>query len=203
MIYNQKNALTIAEQLINIEAVKISIENPFTWTSGIKSPIYCDNRLTLSDFNIRDLIKHTFIRLIKEHFENVECIAGVATAGIPHASFIADSLNKPLVYVRNKPKGHGLGNQIEGKVIPGQKIVVVEDLVSTGKSSLDAVKALRDSGCDVLGMVAIFTYGFSETYRLFEKNKCPLWTLCDYEILRQINSELPDFQPDFSSTSLN
>jgi orotate phosphoribosyltransferase len=196
MIFNNKIAINIAKKLIEIEAVKISIDNPFTWTSGIKSPIYCDNRISLSDVNLRDLIKHTFIKCINEHFSNVDCIAGVATAGIPHSSFIADFLNKPLVYVRNKPKEHGLSNQIEGKILPGQRVLVVEDLVSTGKSSLSAVKALRDNGCDVIGMVAIFTYGFKQTNRIFEEENIPLWTLCDYQILKDINSQLPDFQPD-------
>jgi orotate phosphoribosyltransferase len=197
MIYNENIAKSIANDLIRIEAVKISVDSPFTWTSGIKSPVYCDNRITLSDVDVRNNIKNSLIKCISEKFPEVNCIAGVATAGIPQGSMISDYMNLPFVYVRNKPKGHGLGNQIEGRVQQGQKVVVVEDLVSTGKSSLEAVQALRDAGCDVVGMVAIFTYGFDKTYKIFEEMNVPLWTLSDYQTLKGIKTELPEFQPEF------
>ncbi len=196
MIYNENIAKSIANDLIRIEAVKISVDSPFTWTSGIKSPVYCDNRITLSDVDVRNNIKNSLIKCISEKFPEVNCIAGVATAGIPQGSMISDYMNLPFVYVRNKPKGHGLGNQIEGRVQQGQKVVVVEDLVSTGKSSLEAVQALRDAGCDVVGMVAIFTYGFDRTYKIFEEMNVPLWTLSDYQTLKGIKTELPEFQPE-------
>ncbi len=196
MIYNENIAKSIANDLIRIEAVKISVDSPFTWTSGIKSPVYCDNRITLSDVDVRNNIKNSLIKCISEKFPEVNCIAGVATAGIPQGSMISDYMNLPFVYVRNKPKGHGLGNQIEGRVQQGQKVVVVEDLVSTGKSSLEAVQALRDTGCDVVGMVAIFTYGFDRTYKIFEEMNVPLWTLSDYQTLKGIKTELPEFQPE-------
>ena len=196
MIYNENIAKSIANDLIRIEAVKISVDSPFTWTSGIKSPVYCDNRITLSDVDVRNNIKNSLVKCISEKFPEVNCIAGVATAGIPQGSMISDYMNLPFVYVRNKPKGHGLGNQIEGRVQQGQKVVVVEDLVSTGKSSLEAVQALRDVGCDVVGMVAIFTYGFDRTYKIFEEMNVPLWTLSDYQTLKGIKTELPEFQPE-------
>jgi orotate phosphoribosyltransferase len=196
MIYNQETSKLIASLLLQIEAVKISTDKPFTWTSGIKSPIYCDNRITLSDINVRDTIKHSLVRCIREKFYSVDSIAGVATAGIPQASLVSDYLNLPLIYVRNKPKEHGLGNQIEGKLIPGQKVVIIEDLVSTGKSSLEAVDAIRNAGGVVLGMMAIFTYGFEKTYRLFKEKNVDLWTLSDYETLKFFNSNLPEFQPE-------
>lgn len=196
MIYNENIAKSIANDLIRIEAVKISVDSPFTWTSGIKSPVYCDNRITLSDVDVRNNIKNSLVKCISEKFPEVNCIAGVATAGIPQGSMISDYMNLPFVYVRNKPKGHGLGNQIEGRVQQGQKVVVVEDLVSTGKSSLEAVQALRDAGCDVVGMVAIFTYGFDKTYKIFEEMNVPLWTLSDYQTLKGIKTELPEFQPE-------
>ena len=130
MIYNESISKSIANDLIRIEAVKISVGSPFTWTSGIKSPVYCDNRITLSDVDVRNNIKNSLVNCITEKFPEVNCIAGVATAGIPQGAIISDSMNLPFVYVRNKPKGHGLGNQIEGRIKPGQKVVVVEDLVS-------------------------------------------------------------------------
>ena len=196
MIYNENIAKSIANDLIRIEAVKISVDTPFKWTSGIKSPVYCDNRITLSDVDVRNNIKKCLVKCISEKFPEVNCIAGVATAGIPQGSMISDYMSLPFVYVRNKPKGHGLGNQIEGRVQQGQKVVVVEDLVSTGKSSLEAVQALRDAGCVVVGMVAIFTYGFDKTYKIFEEMNVPLWTLSDYQTLKGIKTELPEFQPE-------
>lgn len=149
----------IAKHLLQIKAVSLKPDEPFTWASGIKSPIYCDNRLTLSYPEVRGDIAEGLKDLILTHFEGAEVVAGTATAGIPHAALAADRLNVPMCYVRSKPKAHGKGNQIEGAVSPGQKVVVVEDLISTGGGVLEVVGALEEEGCDVLGVVAIFTYG--------------------------------------------
>src|ERR1700733_3732544 len=146
----------VAEFLLQIKAIKLQPNNPFTWASGWKSPIYCDNRITLSHPTIRTYIRQQLTRLIQEEFGPVGCIAGVATAGIPQGALIAQELGLPFIYVRSKPKEHGMGNLIEGEVLPGKRIVVVEDTISTGKSSLQAVEALRSAGYEVAGMVAIF-----------------------------------------------
>ncbi|WP_338754729.1 orotate phosphoribosyltransferase [Bacillus sp. FJAT-52991] len=148
----------IAEKLLEIKAVFLQPNEPFTWSSGIKSPIYCDNRLTLSYPEVRKTIASGLVSLIKEHYPEAELIAGTATAGIPHAAWVSDLMDLPMCYVRSKAKGHGKGNQIEGKAEPGTKVVVVEDLISTGGSAVTAVEALREAGCDVLGIVSIFTY---------------------------------------------
>ena len=150
----------VASKLLQIKAIRLNLENPFTWASGWKSPIYCDNRLSLSYPDIRDYIKLALKTLIQEQFTSTEVIAGVATAGIPQGALVADSLALPFIYVRSKPKGHGMTNMIEGVIKPGQKVVLVEDLISTGGSSIRAAVALRDAGFDVLGLVSIFTYGF-------------------------------------------
>ena len=173
----------VAAQLLQIEAIRLNLENPFTWASGWKSPIYCDNRLSLSYPHIRDFIKIALKSLIQQEFENTEAIAGVATAGIPQGALVADSLSLPFLYVRSKAKGHGLTNMIEGVAQAGQKVVLVEDLISTGGSSLKALDALRDAGCDVKGMAAIFTYGFKVSEENFKKKKCKLVTLSDYDTL--------------------
>ena len=183
MIYNNVVAREVAEYLLEIKAVVLNPSQPFTWASGLKSPIYCDNRKTLSYPRVRTFIKTAFADIISEEFEGVEVIAGVATAGIPHGILIADILNLPFVYVRDKPKGHGLENLIEGKLDKGQKVVVIEDLISTGGSSLKAVEALRRVGAEVMGLGAIFTYGFEKSVKAFEIEKCPLFTLSSYEIL--------------------
>jgi orotate phosphoribosyltransferase len=159
-ILNDQIAAEVADKLLEIEAIRLQPDQPFTWASGWKSPIYCDNRLSLSYPKVRNLIKEQLIRGIKNYFPGVETIAGVATAGIPQGALLANDLNLPFIYVRSKAKGHGMENMIEGKVVPGQKVVVVEDLISTGGSSLKAVQDLRNSGFEVLGMVAIFSYGF-------------------------------------------
>jgi len=177
--YSQKVALALLE----IEAIKLRPEQPFKWASGWNSPIYCDNRLSLSFPAARNLIKEGLIALIKENFKDVEAIAGVATAGVPQGAILADALNLPFVYVRPKPKDHGMENLIEGKIVKGQKIVVVEDLISTGGSSLKAVEALRDGGFNILGMVAIFTYGFNTAVENFKNAKVTLHTLSNYEAL--------------------
>ncbi|MBS1595667.1 MAG: orotate phosphoribosyltransferase [Bacteroidetes bacterium] len=183
MIYNNVVAREVAEYLLEIKAVVLSPDQPFTWASGLKSPIYCDNRKTLSYPRVRTFIKTAFAEIISEEFKGAEVIAGVATAGIPHGALVADVLNLPFVYVRDKPKGHGLENQIEGKLEQGQKVVVIEDLISTGGSSLKAVEALRAAGGDVMGLGAIFTYGFDKSVKAFEEAKCKFFTLSNYESL--------------------
>ncbi len=183
MIYNNVVAREVAEYLLEIKAVVLSPDQPFTWASGLKSPIYCDNRKTLSYPRVRTFIKTAFAEIISEEFKGVEVIAGVATAGIPHGALVADVLNLPFVYVRDKPKGHGLENQIEGKLEQGQKVVLIEDLISTGGSSLKAVEALRAAGADVMGLGAIFTYGFDKSVVAFEEAKCKFFTLSNYESL--------------------
>ncbi len=178
-------ATTLAEKLIQIQALKINVQTPFTWASGWQSPVYCDNRKLLSFPHVRDYVKSELANTIMESFPEAEALAGVATAGIPHATLAADLLKLPLIYVRSKPKGHGLGNQIEGVLTSGQKVVVIEDLVSTGKSSLEAVQALRDAGAEVIGMCALFTYGFPQADEAFEKAGVKLITLSDYPALME------------------
>lgn len=175
----------IAEKLLEIEAVKLSPKNPFKWASGWNSPIYCDNRLTLSYPSIRTLIKNEFVKLIQTELPSVEAIAGVATAGIPQGALIADALNIPFLYVRASAKSHGLENRVEGRISKGQKIVVVEDLVSTGGSSISAIEALRHSGAEVLGLVAIFSYGFDVATQNFSKANLKTHYLCDYNAMVQ------------------
>jgi orotate phosphoribosyltransferase len=172
-----------AEYLLQINAIKLQPSNPFTWASGWKSPIYCDNRKTLSFPEVRSFIGSSFASLIKELYPDAEVIAGVATGAIAHGVLAADRLELPFIYVRSEAKEHGLGNQIEGFFKPGQKVVVIEDLISTGGSSLNAVRALRDAGCVVLGMAAIFTYEFKKATDAFEKENCRLDTLSNYTAL--------------------
>ncbi len=178
---------TIAEKvafsLLNIAAVKLRPEQPFQWASGWNSPIYCDNRFTLSYPEVRTLIKDSLVTLIAAEFPQAESVAGVATAGIPQAALIADAMQLPMIYVRPKPKDHGMGNMIEGKITPGQKVVVVEDLISTGGSSLKAVEALKDAGFEVLGMVSIFTYGFEIANDNFNNAGVKLFSLSNYDTL--------------------
>lgn len=173
----------VAISLLKIEAVRLRPNEPFKWASGWNSPIYCDNRLTLSFPESRNLIRDGLVDLIQKIYPSCECIAGVATAGIPQAAIIADKMNLPMIYVRPKPKDHGMQNLIEGKITKGQKIVVVEDLISTGGSSLKAVEALQDGGFEVLGMVGIFTYGFPVAEENFKKAGISLHTLCNYDEL--------------------
>lgn len=180
---------TIAEQLLEIKAVYLQPDNPFTWASGIRSPIYCDNRLTLSYPEIRKAIARGLTSLIKEHFPDAEMIAGTATAGIPHAAWVSDALDLPMCYVRSKPKGHGKGNQIEGKAAPGQKVVVVEDLISTGGSVIEAVNALRESGCEVLGVISIFTYELQKGKEQLDAAGIQAYSLCDYTSLIEVAKE--------------
>jgi len=173
----------IAEKLLQINAIKLNIEHPYTWASGWKSPIYCDNRKILSFPFIRDFIKSEMCNIIFQTFSNADMIAGVATAGIAWGALAADQLKLPFIYVRPKPKEHGLGNQIEGFYEPGKRVVVVEDLVSTGKSSLQVVDVLKAASLEVEGMVSIFNYGFSEAKNAFEKYGLTLKSLTDYDSL--------------------
>lgn len=173
-------AKIVAKKLLEINAIKLNVETPFNWASGWKSPIYCDNRLALSYPEVRTYIKNQLAKTIQENFKGVEAIAGVATAGIPQGALVADALNVPFIYIRSKPKGHGMENLIEGKVTPGQKVVVIEDLVSTGGSSLKAIEALVKSDISVLGMVSIFTYGFSVAEENFKKANVKLISLSSY-----------------------
>ena len=167
--------------MLKIKAIKLQPNNPFTWASGWKSPFYCDNRKTLSYPELRSFVKTELSRVILENFDGVDAIAGVATGAIPQGALVADELFKPFVYVRSKPKDHGLENLIEGELKPGMKVVVVEDLISTGGSSLKAVEAIRNNGCEVIGMVAAFTYGFNVAKEAFQKAKVKLITLTNYE----------------------
>ena len=170
----------VAAKLLQIEAIRLSLESPFTWASGWKSPIYCDNRLSLSYPSVREFIKLALKSLIQQEFEKTEAIAGVATAGIPQGALVADALGLPFLYVRSKAKGHGMTNMIEGVTQAGQKVVLVEDLISTGGSSIKAAIALRDAGIDVLGMVSIFTYGFDIAEQNFANEGLRVATLSNY-----------------------
>ncbi len=176
-------ALKIAEFLLQIKAVKLSPKKPFTWASGWKSPIYCDNRKTLSYPAIRTYIRQQFVHVINHEFGRPDMIAGVATGGIAHGALVAHDLGLPFVYVRSTAKEHGMKNQVEGDLTTGRSVVVVEDLVSTGTSSLNAVQALREAGCEVKGMVSIFTYGFDEAVKRFEQDKVKLRSLTNYSLL--------------------
>jgi orotate phosphoribosyltransferase len=180
------DAMATAEKLMQVGAVKLDPSQPFTWASGWKSPIYCDNRKILSHPFIRDFIKSELSNLVFEKFPDAELIAGVATAGIPWGALIADQLKLPFVYVRPKPKEHGMGNQVEGDIVAGQKTVVVEDLISTGKSSLQVVEVLKNLGVEVAGMVSIFNYRFQHAANAFEEAGIELWSLTDYNHLVEL-----------------
>lgn len=183
MIYNNVVAREVAEYLLGIKAVVFNASQPFTWASGLKSPIYCDNRRTLSFPKVRNFIKTSFADIISDEFKQAEVIAGVATAGIPHGVLVADVLNLPFIYVRDKPKGHGLENLIEGNLEENQKVLVIEDLISTGGSSLKVVEAIRSAGAEVVSLGAIFTYGFQKSVKAFEDASCSYFTLSNYEVL--------------------
>lgn len=179
----------VAGYLLQIKAIKLQPANPFTWASGWKSPIYCDNRKTLSYPEVRSFIAESFASRVRELYPDAQYIAGVATGAIAHGMLVADRLGLPFIYVRSGAKEHGLGNQIEGFYEPGSRVVVIEDLISTGGSSLSAVKALRDAGCEVMGMLAIFTYGFSKATAAFEDMHCHLDTLSNYGSLIELALE--------------
>jgi orotate phosphoribosyltransferase len=189
MIYNKDSAAKVAENLLQIKAIKLNNAKPFTWASGLKSPIYCDNRIALSYPKIRTYIRQQIVEAIEEKFGKTDVIAGVATAGIPQAALVAAAMGLPLVYVRSSEKKHGMTNKIEGVINEGQSVVVIEDLVSTGKSSLNAVDALRDAGANVKGMVAIFTYGLKKADENFKAKNCKLVTISDYEHLVNLATE--------------
>lgn len=186
----------IADSLLQIKAIKLDPANPFTWASGWKSPIYCDNRKTLSYPKVRKQIYKGFVKLISEKYPEAELFAGVATGAIAHGVLAAEEAGMPFIYVRSAPKSHGMTNQVEGEYKPGAKVVVIEDLVSTGGSSLNAVQALRDAGCEVLGMVAIFTYGFPDAEENFAKAGVKLDTLSNYEAMIELATERGYVNPD-------
>ncbi|HOZ52318.1 MAG TPA: orotate phosphoribosyltransferase [Chitinophagaceae bacterium] len=184
-----KREIVVAEKLLQINAVKLNIQNPFTWASGWKSPIYCDNRKILSYPHVRDFIKSEMTNTVFTEFPDADVIAGVATAGIPHGALIADLLSLPFIYVRSKPKEHGMGNQIEGVLEPGQKVVVIEDLISTGKSSMEAVEAIKAAGGEVIGLCSVFTYGFDIASQLFENAGIKILSLSNYNALLELSLE--------------
>ena len=189
MKINNDTANQAARFLLQIKAIKLNNENPFTWASGRKSPIYCDNRVTLSYPEIRTFLRQQFVSIINERFAEADVIAGVATGGIALGVLVAQDLGKPFIYVRPEEKKHGLTNKIEGVVKEGQSVLVIEDLISTGKSSLLAVDALREAGCIVKGMAAIFTYGLDIAEKAFEDKEVPLYTITDYDTLIETAKE--------------
>lgn len=183
IVIQESTAGAVASHLLDIGAIKLNHKNPFTWSSGWKSPIYCDNRLALSYPHVRSFIKESLVTAIRENFQGVECIAGVATAGVPQGALVAEAMELPYVYVRPKPKDHGMGNLIEGKITKGQKVVLIEDLISTGGSSLKAAQAMKEAGFKVVGMAAIFTYGFDTAEKNFSEAGIPLVCLSDFSAL--------------------
>jgi orotate phosphoribosyltransferase len=189
MNLSENTAAKVAEYLLQINAIKLQPTKPFIWASGWKSPIYCDNRVSLSYTEARNFIKIALGEIIKNQFTGVQAIIGVATAGIAPGVLAADELNLPFGYVRSEAKKHGMGKQIEGEIAPKTKVVVIEDLVSTGKSSLQVVQTLKAYGCEVLGMVSIFTYGFDEAKKAFDNANCKYVSLSNYDTLIQIAIE--------------
>ena len=185
----QETSMALASFLLQIKAIKLNPANPFTWASGLKSPIYCDNRVTLSYPQVRTFIREGFVKMCLDKFGKPDVIAGVATGGIPQGALVAQELGLPFVYVRSEKKSHGMNNQIEGIINSGQSVVIIEDLVSTGKSSLNAVEALREKGAVIKGMLAIFTYGMDVAAENFKNNKCELFTLTNYNALVQKAAE--------------
>ena len=185
----QETSMALASFLLQIKAIKLNPANPFTWASGLKSPIYCDNRVTLSYPQVRTFIREGFVKMCLDKFGKPDVIAGVATGGIPQGALVAQELGLPFVYVRSEKKSHGMNNQVEGIINSGQSVVIIEDLVSTGKSSLNAVEALREKGAVIKGMLAIFTYGMDVAAENFKNNKCELFTLTNYNALIQKAAE--------------
>ncbi len=186
MVQSKKN---ISEFLLQIKAIKLEPANPFTWSSGWLSPIYCDNRKTLSFPEVREAIRDRFVEKIQASYPGVEVIAGVATGAIAHGALVAEKMGLPFIYIRSSKKGHGLENLIEGKLENGQKVVVVEDLISTGRSSLNAIEAVRQAGGEVMGLVAIFSYGFKQAMENFKQADCPFLTLDNYDSMIKIAAE--------------
>jgi orotate phosphoribosyltransferase len=197
------DALVTAEKLLQADAVRLSPKAPFTWASGWKSPIYCDNRKILSLPYIREYIKSELCNVVFEKFGDADLVAGVATAGIAWGAMVADQLKLPFIYVRPKPKEHGLGNQIEGQFDQGQKVIVIEDLISTGKSSLQVVEVLRRNRVDVIGMVSIFNYGFKITREAFESAGVPFFSLTDYASLVNLAEQRGLIEPSEQEILLN
>ena len=185
----QETSMALASFLLQIKAIKLNPASPFTWASGLKSPIYCDNRVTLSYPQVRNFIREGFVKMCLDKFGKPDVIAGVATGGIPQGALVAQELGLPFVYVRSEKKSHGMNNQVEGIINSGQSVVIIEDLVSTGKSSLNAVEALREKGANIKGMLAIFTYGMDIAAENFKKNDCQLYTLTNYNALIQKAAE--------------
>jgi len=186
----------IAAYLLQIEAVALRPKQPFTWTSGIKSPIYCDNRLTMSYPEIREYIAESFAAVIREQYPDTEVIAGTATAGIPHAAWVAQKMNLPMAYIRDKAKGHGKENQIEGSIKPGQKVIVIEDLISTGGSSIKAAKAVQDAGAEAQAVLAIFSYQLDKAVQAFNEADIPFQSLSNYTALMEVALEKGTIQQD-------
>ena len=185
----QETSMALASFLLQIKAIKLNPANPFTWASGLKSPNYCDNRVTLSYPQVRTFIREGFVKMCLDKFGKPDVIAGVATGGIPQGALVAQELGLPFIYVRSEKKSHGMNNQVEGIINSGQSVVIIEDLVSTGKSSLNAVEALREKGAVIKGMLAIFTYGMDVAAENFKNNKCELFTLTNYNALIQKAAE--------------
>ena len=192
-------AEAVSDKLLQINAIKLSPQKPFTWASGLKSPIYCDNRIVLSHPEVRSFVIEQFVQLSKE-MPAFDAVAGVATAGIPHGALLADRLKLPFIYVRSKAKAHGRQNQIEGKLEAGQRVLVIEDLISTGGSCLQAVDCLREAKAEVVAVLAIFTYGFDKARLAFEKANCQMATLSNYEALIQQATAQSYISPDHRST---
>jgi orotate phosphoribosyltransferase len=193
---SSNRAANLAKFLLEINAVKLNPDNPFTWTSGIQSPIYCDNRMVLSFPEVRNFVKNALADMGREHFPQTETIAGIATAGIAHGVLMADVLNLPNCYVRPEPKKHGMKNQIEGHLPPGSKVLLVEDLISTGKSSLQAAQAVREAGSEVIGLLALFTYGFDDGRKRFEAENVPFYTISDFHTLSAVAVENGYLSPE-------
>ncbi|MFD3258533.1 orotate phosphoribosyltransferase [Paenibacillus lentus] len=196
MVNTNQIALEVAGKLLDIEAVALRPHQPFTWTSGIKSPIYCDNRLTMSYPEIRDLIAESFAAIIRSSYPQAEVIAGTATAGIPHAAFVSQKLGLPMIYVRDKAKGHGKENLIEGLIKPGQKVIVIEDLISTGGSSIKAAQAVQEAGAEPLAVLAIFNYELDKGTQAFQGAGLPLQTLSNYASLIEVAIEKGIVKPN-------
>lgn len=190
-----KQSHEVAEALMHIQAVSLNPVNPFIWTSGLKAPIYCDNRLIMSFPKVRSFIEAELVALIQTHYPDVEVIAGTATAGIPHAAIVADKMNLPMIYVRSMGKEHGKKNAIEGQLVSGQKVVMVEDLISTGKSVIEAADKVQEAGAEVIGAVAIFSYELQEGHKAFAKESYRLNTLTSYSELIELAVQREDLLP--------
>lgn len=182
----ENRAAKLAKFLLEINAVKLNPDQPFIWTSGIHSPIYCDNRMVLSFPEVRTFVKQALAEMTKTHFPEANLLAGIATAGIAHGALAADALEMPYCYVRPEPKKHGLKNQIEGRMNPGDKVLLIEDLISTGKSSLQAADAVREAGGEVVGLLALFTYGFNEAVEKFSEAGIPFYTISRFNVLCEV-----------------